>query len=64
MGGEDKINENQIKPSSKGKRKLLSGALVVSENSNSTACERKVNEDKESKVLLSDSKRRRVACAI
>jgi hypothetical protein len=55
--------------------KLPSSALVVSEDSNSTARERKENEGQETKVLQSESKRRKntwfllrkkgqVACAI
>lgn len=36
--------------------KLPSSALVVSEDSNTTSCERKENEGKESKVLQSELK--------
>ena len=68
-----KHRANKAKQQRKEK-KLLSSALVVSEDSNSTACDRKENEDKESKVLQSERKRRniwfplrkkgQVACAI
>jgi hypothetical protein len=69
-----KHRANKAKQQRKEKKLLSSSALDVSEDSNSTACDRKENEDKESKVLQSERKRRniwfplrkkgQVACAI
>jgi hypothetical protein len=64
-----KDRANKAKQQRKEKR-LLSSALVVCEDSNSTACDRKENEDKESKILKRRNvwfplrKKGQVACAI
>jgi hypothetical protein len=68
------IKDRTNKAKQQRKERKLSSALVVSEDSNSTACDRKENEDKELKVLQSERKRRngwfplrkkgQVACAI